>query len=86
MGTDQVSQRKALSNAERQALYRARRASERITEQQLRDMLAAAYDLGRHDAVHRSAVRTAQAIYDRVADQIAADQINAERKHGMKNA
>lgn len=53
----------AQSNAERQAKFRSRVSSERVTETELRQMLFAAYTAGRMDVHDRVSARDHDGVY-----------------------
>lgn len=64
----------AKSNAERQAAYRQRRASERVTEDELQSMLYWAYCVGRMDEFHKAEHKGHSAVYAATMDrQVAFD-------------
>jgi len=59
----------AMTNAERQASYRQRRDSERITEHQLQWILFLAYQAGRDDFADKVPSPCLRDLYARVADR-----------------
>jgi len=72
----------AKSNAERQAAYRQRRDSERITEADLRLFLMHAYFLGRSDERHDREDYEGewlQRLYARVCEDAACTALDSER-------
>lgn len=79
----------AKTNAERQAAYRQRRNSERITEEDLKLMLFHAYMLGRADLRKgkdifegtTDAARWKQEIYDRTCEDAAGTALDLDRKY-----
>lgn len=74
----------AKTNAERQAAYRAKRESERITEEELRRIIGEAYFCGRDDQQDQKPVGTLQKIYERVVANIVRDTLNAQRQVGVQ--